>query len=41
MAHLDYFTHFVLRQSLDVTKMGDPQNKPTGHPQAEDGLSQS
>ena len=35
----DYFTHFEPSQSLDAAKMGDPQNKPPGHPQAELGLS--
>ena len=37
-ARQDYFTHFEPSQSLDAAKMGDPQNKPPGHPQAELGL---
>ena len=35
----DYFTHFEPSQSLVAAKTGDPQNKPSGHPQAELGFS--
>ena len=34
-----YFTHFELSQLLGRAKMGDPQEKPPDHPQAELGLS--
>ena len=39
-ARQDYFTHFEPRQSNGRAKMGDPQEKPPDHPQAELGLSQ-
>ena len=37
-AHQDNFTHFVPSQSVSGAKMGDPQEKPPDHPQAELGL---
>ena len=38
-ARQDYFTHFEPSQLLGGAKMGDPQEKPPDHPQAELGLS--
>ena len=38
-AHQDNFTHFLQSQSLGGAKRGDPQEKPSDHPQAELGLS--
>ena len=38
-ARQDYFTQFEPSQSLGGAKTGDPQEKPSNHPQAELDLS--
>ena len=35
MAHQDYFAHFKLSQSKAQAKMGESQEKPHDHPQAD------